>query len=194
MSFAIGVSMAMSSLSKTLSRATVVPIAEATGTYIGALWYTCSTCLFSTLVGLILIVLSDEPQEAFAKKQHERNKAHLRWSQKSSLRASSQSVLNPSSPGAAMPQRPPSLWERASSFFSPGGGGQSTSGGSAFHFGGGGRSASHLTSAALEDASGSSYQRPRSSSRHSHTSPSGYNPNSPQHTHKLSVVDENGEL
>jgi len=66
----------MAVVSKTMARATVVPVAEMTGSYVGALWYTCLTCFFSTLVGVILIILSDDPKEALVKQQQQRTRAH----------------------------------------------------------------------------------------------------------------------
>ena len=49
--FAVGVSVAMACVAKTLSRATVVPASNLLGGYIGGLWYTVVMCLFSTLAG-----------------------------------------------------------------------------------------------------------------------------------------------
>lgn len=68
--FAVGVSVAMACLSKTLSRATVVPAANFLGGYIGGLWYTCVVCLLSTLAGVVFIILSDEREDPFERRRN----------------------------------------------------------------------------------------------------------------------------
>lgn len=65
MTFAIGVSVATACIAKTLSRASVVPVSDALGSYIAGLWYTCAMCLFSTLAGACLCVMSSSPASVF---------------------------------------------------------------------------------------------------------------------------------
>ncbi len=72
--FAVGVSVAMACLAKTLSRATVVPAANFLGGYIGGLWYTVVVCLLSTLAGVVFIILSDEREDPFERRRT-RNKS-----------------------------------------------------------------------------------------------------------------------
>lgn len=68
--FAVGVSVAMACLAKTLSRATVVPAANFLGGYVGGLWYTCVVCLLSTLAGVVFIILSDEREDPFERRRN----------------------------------------------------------------------------------------------------------------------------
>jgi MFS family permease len=68
--FAVGVSVAMACLAKTLSRATVVPAANFLGGYVGGLWYTVVVCLLSTLAGVVFIILSDEREDPFERRRN----------------------------------------------------------------------------------------------------------------------------
>ncbi|TFJ85289.1 hypothetical protein NSK_003712 [Nannochloropsis salina CCMP1776] len=73
--FAVGVSVAMACLSKTLSRATVVPAADLLGGYVGGLWYTVVVCLLSTLAGVLFLVISDESKEDPFERRRSRSQA-----------------------------------------------------------------------------------------------------------------------
>lgn len=78
--FAVGVSVAMACLSKTLSRATVVPAAQLLGGYVGGLWYTVVICLLSTLAGVLFLVISDESKEDPFERRRSRSQGGGGWS------------------------------------------------------------------------------------------------------------------
>lgn len=97
LTFAMGVSVAVTNVSKMLAKATVAPIALYFGGYVQALWYGCGVCVASAIIGILVCkftgrlrhivksrVMSDEaldPGLQWLKEYAEKKRRKHRWRQ-----------------------------------------------------------------------------------------------------------------